>query len=112
MTNIWYYTGTLVPTGIMLKPRITERAIKKGLILEYIGQRFIYLNLFGFFSYMQADEEEEEEDEEEEEEELQFSVEEQLDMLVEYLRSEHRYCVFCGIRNAAVNKAWASFWAS
>ena len=51
MTNICY-TGTLVPTGIMLKPVITERAIKKGLILEYIGQRFIYLNLFGVFSYM------------------------------------------------------------
>jgi hypothetical protein len=40
----------------------------------------------------------EEEEEEEEEEVIQFSTEEQLDMLVEYLRSQHRYCLFCAIR--------------
>jgi len=41
---------------------------------------------------------ENEEDEEEEEEEVMFSIEEQLEMVVEYLRTEHTYCTFCGIR--------------
>jgi len=39
----------------------------------------------------------EEEEEEEVEEEVVFSTEEQLEMVVEYLRLEHVYCLFCAI---------------
>ena len=37
-------------------------------------------------------------EEEEEEEEIAYSVEEQLTMVVDYLRTEHLYCIFCAIR--------------
>jgi len=38
-----------------------------------------------------------EEEEEEEEEEILYSLEEQLIMVTEYLRTEHLYCLFCAI---------------
>ena len=37
-------------------------------------------------------------EDEEEEEEIPYSVEEQLTMVVDYLRTEHIYCIFCAIR--------------
>jgi len=36
-------------------------------------------------------------EDEEEEEEIPYSVEEQLTMVVDYLRTEHIYCIFCAI---------------
>ncbi len=63
-----------------------------------LQQKLMYIKLPQVFPLVQDDGEEEEE--EEEEETIQFSTEEQLDMLVEYLRSQHRYCLFCAIRNA------------
>merc|ERR1712059_26163 len=45
---------------------------------------------------LDQEEDAEEEEEEEEEEEL-FSPSEKLEMLVTYLRTEHLYCLFCGI---------------
>ncbi len=59
--------------------------------------KLMYIKLPQVFPIVQDDGEEEEE--EEEKEVIQFSTEEQLDMLVEYLRSQHRYCLFCAIRN-------------
>jgi hypothetical protein len=59
----------------------------------------MYIKLPRVVSLVQDDGEEEEE---EEEEVIEFSTEEQLDMLVEYLRSQHRYCLFCAIRNVCL----------
>lgn len=46
---------------------------------------------------LKEQEEDAEEEEEEEEEEELFSPSEKLEMLVTYLRTEHLYCLFCGI---------------